>query len=396
MLAAYRKLCILVFQITNSSLMPTMPVPKINYNPRAHIIQLDGIRGWAILLVLLYHFFADYSVTFRMGWMGVDLFFVLSGFLITGILVDSEKDNNYYRNFYIKRVLRIFPLYYVVLVVCILLLPVILPGGVFDSAYYTRHQWWFWTYFQNWLFSITGYPNDRFLRYTWSLCIEEEFYLFWPFLVKTNRKRLPAILVGFMLLANVLRLIHLGGNDSYKYVNTFARIDALSTGALIALLIRSKTALLQKWVNYVLILSVAVIAGIVAYKKSFHFENLYASFTFISLAFGCLIVWSLSSNLPRFGKFLLTNKAIVFLGKHSYGLYLYHVPLLWLGEFYVKQYQAGHALVASAAQLLLFKTAILALTLLVSYLSFTYFEKPVMGLRHKLLGTKQPAAYKSV
>jgi len=154
------------------------------------LLVLDGLRGIAILLVMLFHFTlaspsalidVPYFSFTRYGWTGVDLFFVLSGFLITGILIDAKGGEHYFRNFYIRRALRILPLYYTFVAGLILLYPRI--GGPTASAeaqVLVQHQWWFWTHTVNWLVARTG----DFVTVTtlgtggfWSLAIEEQFYL---------------------------------------------------------------------------------------------------------------------------------------------------------------------------------------------------------------------------
>src|SRR4030095_1290908 len=141
---------------------------------RQHYPALDGLRGIAILLVVIYHNFGFINYS-SFGWLGGDLFFVLSGFLITDILINTVGKPGYLQNFYIRRVLRIFPLYYLCLIIFLLVLPrfAILP----DSDYYVRNQAWLWTYLQNWLYIFRGNDNTVSLHHLWSLAVEEQFYL---------------------------------------------------------------------------------------------------------------------------------------------------------------------------------------------------------------------------
>src|SRR5687767_13351351 len=117
---------------------------------------LDGLRGLAILLVVTFHNFG-FIDEFIFGWLGVDLFFVLSGFLITGILLKTVGAPHYLRNFFARRILRIFPLYYLSLIIFLVILPLV---GIYKNelAYYTQHQWWLWLYLQNWLYSFYFTP----------------------------------------------------------------------------------------------------------------------------------------------------------------------------------------------------------------------------------------------
>lgn len=360
--------------------------PNISYNGSLHIKQLDAVRGWAILLVLVFHFYRQYFSLFNIGWTGVDLFFVLSGFLITGILYDAKQQPGYFRNFYIKRVLRIFPIYFLVLSILFYLVPLISTTATPDLPYYLNHQAWFWTYLQNWLYSIKGYPNDRIFMFTWSLCIEEQFYLFWPLIIyKASAKNIVRIAVFFIIMANVLRLLHFNGIDeNYIYVNTFSRIDALSVGALIAILVRTNKALLEKLATPVLIVSLLFLLLNIGYQKSLYFMNLYYSFSFIAFISGTLLVWSLASNMPHTLKFMVNNKALFFLGKYSYGIYLYHVPLyLLVTPWLISQLQ--NYMVINTPVILVLRTVVMLFSIAVAVLSFKYIETPFLNLKKKLV-----------
>ena len=161
-----------------------------------HIPALDGLRGIAILLVVLHNApdFPTHSSGFiwlaaivgTVGWIGVELFFVLSGFLITRQLLDSQRSGNYYRAFFGRRILRIFPLYYVALLIGLVVFPLVFPGAV-DSSSPRRDQIWLWTFLFNWAhpFGTAGFGFSHF----WSLAIEEQFYLIWPFVVRKRNPR---------------------------------------------------------------------------------------------------------------------------------------------------------------------------------------------------------------
>ena len=127
---------------------------------------LDGLRGLAILLVVVYHNFGFIHYS-SFGWLGVDLFFVLSGFLITEILLNTVGKKGFLRNFYARRALRIFPLYYLSLFVFLFLLPALnlFPG----SEYYVGNQGWLWAYLQNWLFIFRENESTVTLHHLWSL-----------------------------------------------------------------------------------------------------------------------------------------------------------------------------------------------------------------------------------
>src|SRR5208283_5957430 len=174
------------------------------------IPELDAIRGLAVLLVLLHN--TDQYPSFHLqwisanGWMGVDLFFVLSGFLITGILFDAKKSERYFRNFYARRCLRIWPLYYSVLFFMFVVVPVLRPSqahAVFEAR---SSPWWAYPVFlQNFLIPIPSMAIGP-LGVTWSLAVEEQFYLFWPLVVKAfNANQLCKIAIAVICVSPALR-----------------------------------------------------------------------------------------------------------------------------------------------------------------------------------------------
>ena len=190
-----------------------------NARLRGHLVALDGVRGLAILMVLLVHFVANMQPTTQVertivlvtgyGNYGVDLFFVLSGFLITGILYDGRNKPHYFRNFYMRRLLRIFPLYYGVLAFVFFLAPLIplLRGPTLD--YLVENQAWAWLYAVNIHVAKHGEWSLSYINHFWSLAIEEHFYLFWPlvvFMLAGRPRLLIAASLGLSLGAMVARL----------------------------------------------------------------------------------------------------------------------------------------------------------------------------------------------
>jgi peptidoglycan/LPS O-acetylase OafA/YrhL len=218
---------------------------------RRHIPALDGVRGVAVLLVISNHLgsalippyanLIDYGAGKLVGytWVGVDLFFVLSGYLITGILSDTRHSEHYFRNFYARRALRIFPLYYAFLLAIFVLLPRV--GLVLPEPDVMHHQAWFWTYVSNFYFARLGWlPMST--GHLWSLSIEEQFYLLWPLVVllipRQTLARTCATLIGVIVVGRAV-LIHLGLSVLQVYLLTPTHLDPLLAGAFVALVARS-------------------------------------------------------------------------------------------------------------------------------------------------------------
>ena len=216
--------------------------------PRGHIPALDALRGVAVLAVLLYHFGSHTapegtvgrltSTLLRLGGSGVDLFFVLSGFLITGILYDSKGRGRYFRDFYVRRSLRIFPLYYVVLIGGLLVLPAL---GVGVDAGPASDRPWLWVYGTNAVQATRGAYVFGWFDHFWSLAVEEHFYLVWPLVIAAlGRRAAMGASLGCVATAVVSRwaLVANGDHAIAAYVATPCRLDALAVGAFLALAAR--------------------------------------------------------------------------------------------------------------------------------------------------------------
>lgn len=304
------------------------------------IPQLDRLRGLAILLVLLDHIGSfvpsRLSHLFTQGWVGVDLFFVLSGFLITGILWETQHGPHYFKRFYVRRVLRIWPAYLLILIFAFCILPLLRwrVGGLFlEIPKETLGIWAYLLMIQN--FFGNSLMFTPFLGVTWSLAIEEQFYLVWPGVLRfaTQKVALPCLLVA-ILLSPVLRIcaMHYGVQQIHIHNNPLTHADGLLCGAVIAIWLRSVKL---KRRTLLLLGTALLVVGLVAFI-SFHPNNtsvLYNSPFLYSavalLASGLLLVALVSENLGRIlHRAFFMNRTLSFLGFISYSLYLYHFFIL--------------------------------------------------------------------
>jgi peptidoglycan/LPS O-acetylase OafA/YrhL len=287
-----------------------------------HFLHIDG-QGGAVEGALL-------SAT-RSGWAGVDLFFVLSGFLITGILLDARGATRYFRAFYARRVLRIFPLYYAYLAVLFLVVPRLFPS--LDVKPET--QGWLWTYLGNVLFAREGgFEASPLTGHFWSLAVEEQFYVVWPLLVwMLPSRRLAVVCLALVAGAFALRLgIHRTTfNATAAYVLTPARMDALALGALVALALREPAwwPRVRRAAPWVLGVSAAAVAAVWVHRGGFFGGDPVVqvwAFGPLAAGFAAVLVLALDGPASWLGR-ALTPPALVSAGKYSYGLYVLHYPI---------------------------------------------------------------------
>lgn len=300
------------------------------------IKELDGLRGIAILLVIAWHYCAvqiqpENSATLEIltrvlsvTWSGVDLFFVLSGFLIVGILVDAKGSPTYFKTFYIRRMCRIFPLYYLMVALYILLPKTGLPAN----------EWLFArelpllsyaTLTQNFFMHSGGFGSN-WLGVTWSLAVEEQFYLIIPILIwMLGRRHLALVFIMGILLAPVLRLV-LGNLGAYVF--PFTRADSILMGGLIALAIRSD----HIW-NFIRensrhlgwLLGLSFLGTIYLMVKRAGVGDVYLHFV-LSIFYSVLVMLGLTLKDTPLNT-LLRNRILVWFGLRSYGIYLFHQPV---------------------------------------------------------------------
>jgi len=364
---------------------------------RKHLPALDGLRGMAILTVFFYHYAGGLQNTagsgalhalgmvFAFGWSGVDLFFVLSGFLITGILYDTKTSAGYYKNFYARRILRIFPIYYLFLLIYLLLTP-------FIGAQWKLGQLSFLVYL--------GFPAVLIwpalgqvsplvrINHLWSVNAEEQFYMIWPWMIsklRTSKAILRAcVVVGSM--AFLLRVaISVSGRVSMAWTHDFllCRMDAIALGAAIAILVRGPLQeRMLKWAPAAFVVAVSAVVGLcVARHTVDHADPAIATagLSLIALAFGALLLLALRQG--GWIDSLFSVRILRIFGKYSYGMYLYDFPLTLLlrprREFFIVRM---HSYAVGSVVFLVF---CLAVNLLIAALSFHFIESPIMRLKSR-------------
>jgi peptidoglycan/LPS O-acetylase OafA/YrhL len=318
--------------------------------PGSHIPALDAVRGVAILLVMVFHFSSYghglvasplwidrlYYAISRAGWIGVDLFFVLSGFLITGILYDAKDGERYFRNFYARRVLRIFPLYYGALALFVVVLPRLFSGtpGVLSLS---GDAVWYWTYLSNVRIASGGWPEFAAIGHFWSLAIEEQFYLLWPVLVLAlSRRHLMVACAVFLVGALATRVgLNLAQNRVAAFVLTPARIDALAVGAYLALAARGPGGLasLSRVASRAAVLTGASLLATFVVRRGFAAPDPVVStlgHTLLAGFFGAVLVLALTGGRESAIARVFDSATLRFFGRYSYGLYVVHHPILFL------------------------------------------------------------------
>jgi peptidoglycan/LPS O-acetylase OafA/YrhL len=329
--------------------------------------QLDAVRGIAVLLVLVHNTDKTSYTGFiaKNGWMGVDLFFVLSGFLITGILLNTKNDARYFKNFYSRRSLRIWPLYYAVLLFMFVAVPLVRPSEGHQIFAARSMPWWSYLFFlQNFLVPIITRATGP-LGVNWSLAVEEQFYLVWAIVVRFCREsQLRRIAVTLICLSPVFR-VYLLRHHFDVYPNTFCRLDGLMAGALLAMLWRSPSFKPQAYTKRVWI--VLLIAAPLALVTATRSESLVYSLT--SLASAALVYLAMSPG-PRWFQAILANRFLVFTGTISYGIYLLEkIPIDAAQSLHLDKHPVVAFLIAAVA------------TYALAIISWNVLEKPFLKLR---------------
>jgi len=338
------------------------------------------LRGIAILLVVFYHNFG-FTQYFFFGWLGVDLFFVLSGFLITDILLKTVNKPGYFKNFYAKRVLRIFPLYYLSLIVFLLILPRIKDFPL-DFSFYVDHQWWFWTYLQNWflIFHDVGNTTTAIQHY-WSLAVEEQFYIVWPFIIFLIRKPTWLLAIAGLLLVGVICTRLYMWTIQIKDLNyfglyTYTRIDGICIGSMLAILQFMRSPFIKKYFTGLVLLLAALNFIFYFINKQYEFTYPYLAivgYTTFAMLFA-IVVHEVIQGENKVFNFLLNIKPLRFFGKISYGLYVFHWPVYLILYGWVEEQTEAMTNLSGNSLMIVVSILLTLIGVLISIFSFYTFE----------------------
>jgi peptidoglycan/LPS O-acetylase OafA/YrhL len=297
-----------------------------------YVAELDGLRGIAILLVMIHRMYPRGGGTpwpIEAGWAGVDLFFVISGFLIAGILLDTRDDPDYFRNFYARRVLRIFPLFYLLVGGMLLAFPL---AGHREFLHQAGSPLWYLFQLGNIPESLLGRDPPYWLAPVWSLAIEEQFYLTFPLVVRwTDPRRLAHRLVTVAVLALAVRVVTTAlvpDRERIQYLFTLCRLDTIAIGCLLAVFVRS--ARYQAWraalprVLVPVLAAAAAVLVVTRLDRTTWFGRTFG-YDVVAIGFAALVLLVLERR-DRAATAILRIAPLRYMGKLCFGLYLLHRP----------------------------------------------------------------------
>ena len=307
---------------------------------------------------------------------------MLSGFLITDILLKTVNKPRYFKNFYAKRVLRIFPLYFLSLIIFLVILPRI-KGFPLDLSFYIDHQWWFWTYLQNWFLIFYNVGNTTTaIQHYWSLAVEEQFYIVWPLVIFLIRK--PKILLaiaGFLLVSVICIRLYMWTIQikdlNYFGLYTYTRIDGICIGSMLAILQFMRSTFINRYFTGLILLLAAMNFIFYFINKEFHFTYPYfaiVGYTTFAMLFAIVVHEAIQGG-NKVINFLLNIRPLKFFGKISYGLYIFHWPVYLILYGWVDEKVRSVIAISENNTAVLASILLTIIAILISVISFYTFER---------------------
>jgi peptidoglycan/LPS O-acetylase OafA/YrhL len=366
----------------------------------AHIPALDGLRGIAILMVILIHSWVttpasglDHGVTFfvGLGWSGVDLFFVLSGFLITGILLDAKGGRYYFRSFYLRRVLRIFPLYYAFVAFHFLATAALPHRLARPFALAVPGQELSYVLFLSNFSTAPQTPAS--LRVLWSLAVEEQFYLAWPFLVwLLSRRWVLRVSIALVLLSFAWRVGVTAAVESpdATFLFTPCQFGAIAAGAAIAAWQRGPGGLdrLLPWARRLLIGVPLVLIPIGAHAVTgdMHFSTsdplmMTVGLLLLQLFFAATLVTAIAARPSQAATRLLQSRSLRACGRWSYSMYLFHELLIPVVTLVAGRHGSSLVLGSALPKQLMITGVTVGASLGLGALSWRFYEQRFLRLK---------------
>jgi peptidoglycan/LPS O-acetylase OafA/YrhL len=339
-----------------------------------YIKQFDALRAIAVIMVILSHWIVTLPavVRNRLGSFGVDMFFVLSGFLITSILLYRKDDPKpkVFTSFYLRRTLRIFPIYYLVILLLI--------GATNIETPYL----YFLTYTSNYYFYNIGY-FDTILSHFWSLAVEEQFYLVWPAVILYSPN---TYLVYSIITFSVIGFIsqYISGVNFIASVLTINCFHAFGGGALLAWIVIYKKEQLQTFFICITVTAIFCLCDLV--RSIFYsiedYRIIRIENTVLALLVITYIVVNQCKTTPLF-KYFLNSKILIFLGKISYGIYVYHpfIPSVTKRLFTSRIFWPLQSTAVFKNNIVVTSIGNFIILLAVAWISYEYIEKPMLNLK---------------
>ena len=376
--------------------------PRFNIKTYGRIPELDGLRGLAISLVVLCHYVVNpvwwetaaparfIRAVFPLAWSGVDLFFVLSGFLIGGILLDQRHAENYFKTFYIRRACRILPFYYLWLALFFIV------SWMFSSHLHQKWQaelfaqncpkWSYLVFLQNFFVAKAWNFGPHWVAVAWSLTLEEQFYLLSPLVIRFMPiRRLPHVLISLILFVPLCRLyLYVYHQKIFMHVLLPCRADALLMGVLCAYLVRSERP--RRWLEKnqgrlypALIILLAGTGYLTAYANSVwtSFELVFLGYSWLALFYACLLLIVITAKNGLIVS-VMRLPPLRYLGLIAYGVFLMHMTINELAHGLLLGQEPHITGLADVSVTIV----ALGATLGLAALSWHFFEKPIIRWGH--------------